>query len=54
MAVVYKAGKLEKQEQDGDIFRSKTRKKICYRCHQTDHMIKTAATAIFKEQRPKW
>jgi hypothetical protein len=53
MAVAYKPGKLDKQEQDEDIFRSKTRTKISYRCHQTDDMIKTAATAIFKKQRPK-
>jgi hypothetical protein len=53
VAVAYKAGKRDTQEQDGDTFRSERRTKICYRCHQTDHVIKTAATAIFKEQRPK-
>jgi hypothetical protein len=53
VTVAYKTGKLDKQEKDGNIFRSKTRTKSSYRCHQTDHMVKAAATAIFTEQRPK-
>jgi hypothetical protein len=38
-AVVYNAGKFDKQEKDKEIFWSKVDPKKRYRCHRTDHLI---------------